>query len=171
MVCGRNKVAAESVHFGKRTYHTGIAEIICVNASCKARAACGFYGYYPVVLFAAKLFAHERRDQSAEIGSAARTSDYHVGNDTVFIKRGLCLKTDHALVKEYLVKNASEHISVSGIGRSNLNCFGDRTSETSCRARMLRVDLLAYLCFHRRRRCHACTVCTHNFTSEGLLLI
>ena len=100
---GGDKVTAEGIHFGKRTHHTGVAEVVGVGAAREAGAGGRLYGDEAVVGFAAELFAHEGRDQSAEVGAAAGTADDDIGFFAVFVKRGLGFKTDDRLVQHDLI--------------------------------------------------------------------
>ena len=54
---------------------------------------------------------------------------------------------------------------------SSFHRFGNGTSQTAGRSRVLRQNLAADLCLHAWRRRDMCPVCTHDFASERLLLI
>ena len=91
VVGGRDKIAAQRIHLGKRADHTRIAEIVSVYAAGQAGAGSGFNGDDLVVGFAAELFSHKRCDQAAQIGSAAGTANDNVGFYAVFIQGGFGL--------------------------------------------------------------------------------
>ena len=108
-----------------------VAEIIDIFASGEGRAGCRLDRYDIVVCFAAQLLAHERRDEAAEIGSAACATDDHVSLYIVHLERRLGLQTDDRLVQQNLVENAAQHIAVTFCSDSDFNRFGDRGAKTS----------------------------------------
>ena len=128
MVGGRDEVAAEGVHLGKRAHHAGVAEVVGVDAACEARAGSRLNRDDPIVRLAAEFLAHEGSDEAAEVGTAAGAADDHVGFDAVFVERRLGLKTDDGLVQKDLIEYGSEHIAVAGIGDGDFHCFGDRAA-------------------------------------------
>ena len=103
VVCGGNKVAAQSVHFGQRAYHTGVTEVINVFAAGKAGAGSRFYGDDFVISFAAQFFTHKRRNQTAQIGAAAGASDDHIRYNVVFVHSCFGFKADNGLVQQNLI--------------------------------------------------------------------
>ena len=121
VVGGRNETAAQGIHLGQGTYHTGITEIIGVSASCQAGAAGRLHRHDIVVRFSAQLLTHERRDQAAQIGAAARAADDHIRLDTVFIQGDLSLESDDGLMQQDLVEHRSQHITVSFMGNRVFN--------------------------------------------------
>ena len=44
-ICGRNKSASQGIHLCQRADHTGVAEIICKFAACKAWTGCRVKGH------------------------------------------------------------------------------------------------------------------------------
>ena len=48
--------------------------------------------------------------------------------DAVLVSCCLGLKSDNALVEQYLVEHGTQHIAVSGIAHSHLHCFGERAA-------------------------------------------
>ena len=84
---------------------SGIAEIVHVFASRQRRTGSGLDGYESVIGFAAQLLAHERRDQPAEVGTAARATYDDVGFDSVFVKCGFGFHTYHRLMQHDVVEH------------------------------------------------------------------
>ena len=74
-------------------------------------------------------------------------------------------------MQQDLVQDAAEHITVAFGGGGDFHCLGDRATEGTGGAGMLREDLAADCCFHGRRRRDGCAVGAHDFTAERLLLI
>ena len=56
-----------------------------------------------IVLFAAQLFAHEGRNEAAEVTSAAGAADDHVGLDAVFVHRDFAFHADDGLMEKHLI--------------------------------------------------------------------
>ena len=146
VVGSRDEVAAQCVHLGERAYHSGVAEVVSVNAASEARAGSRLNCDDLIVRLAAELLAHERSDEAAEVGTAAGAADDHVGFDAVFVEGRLGLKTDDGLVQKDLIEYGSEHIAVAGIGDGDFHCFGDRAAEGSGCAGVLSEDLAADIC-------------------------
>ena len=166
-----DEVRAERVHLRERTDAAGVAVVVGILAARKRRAARRLDGDDAVVCLAAQLLAHERRDEAAEVGAAARAADDHVGLYAELSERRARLEADDRLVKEHLVENRAEHIAVArGLYRS-LHRLGDRAAKRAGRAGMLGVDEAADLCLHRRRRRDARAVRAHHLAAERLLLV
>ncbi len=125
MVGRRDEAAAQRIHFCKRTHHSGIAEVVCEFSSGKAGAGCRFHCDKAVILLAPELLAHKRCDQTAQIGTAARTADDDVRLHAVLIQRSLALKSDHRLMQQHLIQHASQHITIAFRMGCHLNCLGD----------------------------------------------
>ena len=168
--CG-DEVAAECVHLGERAYHTGVAEIVCVDTACEARAGGRLDSDDAVVRLAAELLAHERSDEAAEVGTAAGAADDHVGLDAVLVERCFGLETDDGLVQQDLIEDGSQNIAITGVGDRDFHGFGDRTAEGTGRAGVISEDLAADLGRHGWRRGDGRAVCAHHFAAERLLLI
>ena len=146
----RNEAAAQGVHLRQRADLTGVAEIICVFAPGKRRTGCRLNTDDPIILLAADLLSHEGGDQPAEVGAAAAASDDHVRLDIVFGKRRLRFLTKGRLMKQYLIQNTSQHVTISLSGNRRFYRFGDGAAQASCGSRMLLQDLASYLCLIRR---------------------
>ena len=171
MVGSGDEVASQRVHLGQRAHHTGVAEVISVDAACETRAGSRLNCDDLIVRFAAELLAHEGSDEAAEVGTAAGAADDHVGLDAILVEGRLGLKTDDGLVQKDLIEDGSEHIAVAGIGNCDFHCFGDRAAEGSGCAGVLSEDLAADICRIGRRRCDGSAVGAHHFAAERLLLI
>ena len=167
----RDESAAQSIHLGQRTYHAGVTEIIGILAPSEAGAGCRFHGDDLVVRFAPELLAHERGDESAQIGAAAGTADDHVGFDTVFIQCRLGFQADDRLVQEHLVQNAAQYVSVTGCAGSHFHRFGDGAAQRTGGSRIFLQDLTSDSGSVRGRRRHFRAVGAHHFPAEGLLLV
>ena len=167
----RDEIAAQRVHLGERADHTGVAEVIGVNAAGEAGAGSRLNGNDAVVRLTAQLFAHERSDEAAKVGAAAGAADNHVGLDAVFIERRLGLETDDGLVQKDLIEYGPEHVTVTGIGDRDFHCLGDRAAQRTGCAGVLGEDLTADLRRVGRGRSHGSTVGAHNFAAEGFLFI
>ena len=128
MAGGRNETAAQRVHLGKRTYFTGIAEIISIFTSCQAGAGCRFYCNDIVIGLATEHFACKRRDQTAQIGTAAGTADDHVCLDTIFVEGSLSLQTDNRLMQKYLGQHRTKHIAIAVLTCSSFYCLRNCTA-------------------------------------------
>ena len=63
----RHEAAAERIHLRQRADHARVTEIIRKRTARKARAALRLDGDDLIVALTAQLFAHERRDQTAEV--------------------------------------------------------------------------------------------------------
>ena len=103
MVSGRNKSAAECVHLRERANLAGIAEVICKLTSCQAWARRRLNSDNSVISLASELFAYKRRDKTAEVRTAAGTTDNDVRLNIVFINSFFSLNADNLLVKKYLI--------------------------------------------------------------------
>ena len=171
VVCRRNEAAAEGIHLGKRTNHSRVAEIVCKLTSCEARTACRLNCDDLIISLASELFAHERRNKSAEVGAAACTADDRIGLNAVFIHSDLRFKSDNRLMKKHLIENASEDIAVALVSCCDLDRLADSAAETARCAGMLCKYLSADLCFHARAGSNRSAVCSHYLTAERLLLI
>ncbi len=95
MIRRRYEVMAECVHFRHRADLPRVAEIVGEFPACEARTACRFNSDKLIVSLAPQFFAHERRNQSAQIRAASSTADDDVGFDAVLLTRFLCLKSDY----------------------------------------------------------------------------
>ena len=167
----RNEAGAERVHLCQRADHAGVAEVIGESAAREARAGRGLDGNDPVVLFAAQLLPHKRRNQTAEVRAAAGAADDDVGLDAVFIERGLRLQTDDRLVKQNLIENAAEDVAVAGRCRCSLDRLADGAAERAGGVRVLLQNFSANVCRVGRRRRDARAVGAHDLAAEGLLLV
>ncbi len=167
----RNEAGAERVHFCQRADHAGVAEVVGESAAREARAGRRLDGNDPVVLFAAQLLPHKRRNQTAEVRAAAGAADDDVGLDAVFIQSGFCFQTDDRLVKQNLIENAAENVAVAGRCRCSLDCLADRAAERAGGIRVLLQNFSANVCRVGRRRRDARAVGAHDLAAEGLLLI
>ena len=98
MVRRRHKTAAQRIHLCKRTDLSGIAEIIYILSSGHARTGRGLHRYDAIVRLSPDFLADKRRNQTAQIGTAARTADDHIRLDIIFSERRLRLLTDDGLV-------------------------------------------------------------------------
>ena len=103
MVGGRDETASQCVHFCQRTDHTSITEVIHVPASCEARTGCRFYGNEMIVSFSAELLAHEWRNQTSQIGTAAGAADNDIGIFPDFFHGNFGFQADDRLVQQHLV--------------------------------------------------------------------
>ena len=171
MVRGRDEGGAEGVHLRERADHTGVAEVIREGTASEARAGRGLDSDDTVVVFAAEFLAHERSDQTAEVGAAAGAADDDVGLDAVLIERGLGLETDDGLVQEHLIQHAAQHIAVAGILDGDFDSLADRAAEGTGGAGELLEDLAADVGGHRRGGSDVGAVGAHDLTAEGFLLI
>jgi hypothetical protein len=165
------KPAAEGVHLGERADHAGVAEVVGESAAREARAGRGLDGDEAVVLLAAELLAHERRDEAAEVGAAARAADDDVGLDAVFVHRDLGLEADDGLVQQHLVEHAAEHVAVAGRGDGRLDGLGDRAAERARRAGEFGQHLAADVRRVGRGRGDGRAVGAHDLAAERLLLV
>ena len=98
-VVGRgHEAVAERVHAGQRRNMAGIAEIVNVLAAGKRRAGGRFHRDDARVSLAEQLILHERRDQAAEVGAAAGTTDHDIRILVEHLHSLLALQTDDGLV-------------------------------------------------------------------------
>ena len=171
-VVGRGyEAAAEGVHLGERTDFAGVAEVVGVTAAGEARTRGRFHGDDPVIRFSAQFFAHERRDQAAEVGTAARAADDDVRSDPVLVERGLGLQSDDALVQQHLREHRTEHIAESGSRYGGFHRLGDRASQTAGSPGELLEYPASGLGGVGRRGRHGRAVGAHDFAAERLLLV
>ena len=103
MVGRWDKLTAESIHFGQRTYHTCITEIICIFATRETGARCWFHTDNLVLSLSAQDLSEERRRKTAKVGPATGTANQNIRFYTIFVKSLLGLQTDNGLVKENLI--------------------------------------------------------------------
>ena len=108
-----------------------------------------------------ELAIHERRDESAQVGTAAGAADDCVCFDAVFIQRSQCFLADDALMEKYLGQNAAQYISVAFSGGGCLDGLGDGAAKASGGSRMLGQDLFAYFCGRGRGRSHRGAIGPH----------
>ena len=171
MVGRRDEVAAQGVHLCQRADHSGVTEIIHIFAAGQARAGSGLHRDDLIVSFPSEHLAHKRGDQAAQIGTAARAADDHVGNDAVLIHGCLSFQADHGLVQKHLGKHAAQHVTVALLACGRFHRFGNGAAQTAAGSGMLCKDLSS----HRRgiggRRRHLRPIGTHHLTAERLLFI
>ena len=67
VICRRDESASKRVHLRERTYHSGVAEIICKDAPCEARAGSRLNSDKLIVRLTAKLLTHEWRNQPSKV--------------------------------------------------------------------------------------------------------
>ena len=103
--------------------------------------------------------------------AATGASDDDVRSNVIFVKSSLRLQADHRLMEKHLRKYTSQYITITLGACCCLYCLRNGTSKASGGSRMLCQDLASHLCIHRRRRCHAGTICTHYLTTEWFLLV
>ena len=120
---GRYEVRTERVHLRERAYPARVAIVVGVSAAGQRRTARRLDRHNAVVVLAAKLLAHERRNQSAEIRSAAGAADDHIGLLAELAESGLGLKAYDGLVKDNLAEHRTQHIPVAGIAHCGLDRF------------------------------------------------
>ena len=171
MVRRRNKAASQGVHLCQRADHTCIAVVVSVDTSCQARAGSRFHSDNFIISFTPEHLTNKRCDQTSEIGTTSRTTDNHIGLYTVFIQSRLRFKTDNRLMQHYLRQDRTQHITIGVLADSSFHCFRNRAAQTSRSPRELGVNLTPHICEHRRGRCHFCSISTHDFAPERLLLV
>ncbi len=140
VVGGRDEAAAERIHLRQRADLAGVAEVVRETSAREAGAGRRFDRDDAVVGLAAELFAHERRDQAAEVGPAAGAADDDVRPDAVFLERGLRFEADDALMQQDLGKHGAEHVAVAFVRDRCFDRLGDRAAEAARGAGELRED-------------------------------
>ena len=113
VVGGRNKAAAQRVHFCQRTDLSGITEIIGEFSSCETGAGGRFYGDNLVIRFSPEFFSRKRRDQPSQIGAAPGAADNHIRLNAVFLHGGFGFQPNDCLVQKNLVQDAAQNIAVT----------------------------------------------------------
>ena len=119
---------------------TRITEVVCICTSCHRRTGSRLNSDKVRSILSLELVTHEGCHDTAEVRSAAGTSDNDVGILVNHLHLQLCLFTDDGLVEKYLVENGTENIAVTLCRCCDFNCLGDRASEGSCRSGMLFED-------------------------------
>ena len=131
-VVGRgDEAAAQRVHLRQRADHAGVAEVVGEFAAGEAGAGGRLHGDDAVIRLAPELFAHERRDQAAQIGAAAGAADDDVGLDAVLVQRCLGLQTDHRLMQQHLVEHAAQHVAIARRGGGLFHGLGDGAAQAA----------------------------------------
>ena len=166
-----DKTAAQSVHFSQRADLAGVTEIVCEDAPGKAGTGSGLYGDDTIISLASDHFSCKRRDETAQIGAASGASDDNIRDDMIFVKGCLCFQTDDCLMKQNLIQNAAQYITISFPGGFGLYSFRDSTSEAAGGAGMLDEDFASDFRSIAGRRCDCGAVCPHDFPAERFLLI
>ena len=124
-----------------------------------------------VVLLAAQLLAHERRDEAAEVRAAARATDDDVGLHAEALERAVRLEADDRLVQQHLVEDGPEDVAVALVLHGVFDGLADRAAERAGGAGVLGEDLAADVRRVRRRGRHVRAVGAHDLAAEGLLLV
>ena len=171
VVGGGDKAAAQRIHLCQRGYHACIAEVIRKFPSCQARTGCRLNCDNLIILLATQLFAHEGRNQTAQIGAAACTADDDIRLDAVFIECCLCFHTDDGLMQQNLIQHAAQNITIALLADCRFYGFGNGTAKAARCAGMLRQNLLPDFRCGGGGRGYGCAIGTHDLAAEGLLLI
>ena len=167
----RHKAVAQGVHARQRSDVAGVAEVVGVLAAGKRRAGRGLDRDDARVGLAGQLILHERRDQAAEVGAAARAADDDVRIFVQHLHRLLALQTDDRLVQQHLIEHRAEHITVALVRGRDLDRLGDRAAERAAGVRVVREDRAACLGGVRGRGRHVRAEGLHDRLAVGLLLI
>ena len=129
---------------------TGTTEIVYKFSSGKAGAGSRFHSDNLIIPFAAEFFAHKRRNQTAQIRATAGTADDHICFHAVFIQSGFGFQTDDGLMKQYLIEDAAQYISVAILFGSHFYGFRNGAAQTAGCTRMLCKDFSENPCHEMR---------------------
>ncbi len=132
-----DELVPERVHFQQRREPGRVAEVVGVDAPGERRAGGGLHCADDGVHPAGQLLAQEREGQAAEVRSAARAADDHVGGIAGQGKLPDRFLADDSLVQQDMVEHAAERVAGRRIAAGHLDRLADRDAEAAGRVGVL----------------------------------